>query len=156
MPNKAVKIGLKNSGQPRQPISANFPTKKFVLVWQYSVIHTYILCSKLELVPSSVSASIATVVVEHMIMYPLMANWLISIIDIFRLRRANSDAGWKWGWGWWPPFPSLAIQGGWPSSQAMFIPSLLLSTPLQPKHSAEPRWELKSLWCGNCRRHQVC
>ena len=36
-PNKAVKIGLKNSGQPRQPTSANFPTKKFVLVWQYSV-----------------------------------------------------------------------------------------------------------------------
>ena len=32
-----MKIGLENSGQPRQPTSANFPTKKFVLVWQYSV-----------------------------------------------------------------------------------------------------------------------
>ena len=32
-----MKIGLENSGQPRQPTSANFPTKKFVLVWQFSV-----------------------------------------------------------------------------------------------------------------------
>ena len=32
-----MKIGLENSGQPRQRTSANFPPKKFVLVWQYSV-----------------------------------------------------------------------------------------------------------------------